>query len=112
MVTLQQFAQGVKSFMQCDVINHLPPDRQFVAGVALGVASAKTDKIIQTLKENQLVQMLGLIEDDMIDDDALIQAMREQMNKQGSMQLEIPWIGKMIFNGPDVDALHRAIHGR
>jgi hypothetical protein len=56
--------------------------------------------------------MLGLIEDDMIDDDALFVALREQMNRQGSVQLDVPWLGKMTFSAPDVDAMQRAIHGR
>lgn len=111
MVTLQQFTQGVKGYIQRSVIPHLPTDRQFVAGVALGVAANKADKIAQQLKNSQTVKLLGLIEDDMVDDEALFAAMREQMARQGNLQLEVPWFGKMTFAAPDVDALQRAVHG-
>jgi hypothetical protein len=112
MVTLHQFMDGIKGYAQTQVIPHLPTDRQFVAGVALGVAANRADKVAQKLKDNPLVSMLGLIEDDMIDDDALFVALREQMNRQGSVQLDVPWLGKMTFSAPDVDAMQRAIHGR
>ena len=112
MVTLHQFADGVKAYVQSNVIPHLPTDRQFVAGVALGVAANKADKIVQKVKDSQLVQTLGLLEDDMLDDDALFAAMREQMQRQGGLQIEVPWIGRLVFNAPDVDALQRAIRGR
>ena len=112
MVALQQFVEGVKGYMQSNIIPHMPMDRQFVAGVALGVAANRTDKMIQRIKDSQLVQMLGLIDGDMVDDDALFTAMREQMSKQGSLQIDIPWVGKMTFSAPDVDALQRSIHGR
>lgn len=112
MVTLYQFTEGLKTYAQTHVIPHLPMDRQFVAGVAVGVAAAKADKIAQRIKESQLVKMLGLIENDMVDDEALFVAVREQMNRQGSLQIDVPWFGKMVFNAPDVDAMQRSIQGR
>lgn len=112
MVTLQQFTDGLKGYMQSGVLPHLPTDKQFLAGVALGVATSKADKVAQTLKDNQLVKMLGLIDGDMLDDEALIVAMREQMNRQGSWQLDVPLLGRLTFTAQDVDALQRAIHGR
>lgn len=111
MVALQQFADGVKRYINNNIIPHLPSNKQFAAGVALGVVASRTDKMIQNLKGNQMVQLLGLIDGDMIDDDALLVAVREQMAKQGGLQLEVPWIGTLTFNAPDVDALQRAIRG-
>lgn len=112
MVTLRQFTDGVRGYMQHSVLPHLPANKQFVSGVALGVVANKADKIMQQIKDSQPVKMLGLVEGDMIDDDALIMALREQMNMQGNLQIEIPWIGQMTFTAPDVDALQRAIQGR
>lgn len=112
MITTQQFINGLKGYMQNSVIPHMPTDRQFVAGVALGVAANKADRIVQQLKSNQLVKMLGLIDGDMIDDDALIIAIREQMSRTGSLQVNIPWFGQMTFSAPDVDALQRSMQGR
>lgn len=112
MVALQQAIEGVKGYMQSNIIPHLPMDRQFVAGVALGVAANKADKMVQQLKENQLVKLLGVIDGDMLDDDALFMAMREQMQKQGSLMFDIPWVGKLTFSAPDIDALQRYVQGR
>lgn len=112
MVTTQQFINGVKGYIHSAVIPHMPTDRQFVAGVALGVAANKSDKIVQQLRNNQLVKTLGLIDGDMVDDDALIIALREQMSRTGSLQVDVPWLGKMTFSMPDVDALQRAVQGR
>lgn len=112
MVPMQQFIEGAKRYIASDVIPHMPTDRQFITGVALGVASSKMDRIATYLKENPLVQVLGLVDGDMVDDDALITAMREQMQKQGAVHMDVPWIGKLSFAAQDVDALHRAIHGR
>lgn len=112
MVTLQQFADGVRGYMQTGIIPHLPTDRQFLAGVAIGVVANKADKLMQHLKGNQLVQVLGLIDGDMIDDDALFVAMREQMNRQGSLQMNVPWFGTLAFNAHDVDELQRSIRSR
>lgn len=112
MVTLQQFTDGLKGYMQNSVLPHLPTDKQFLAGVALGVATSRADRIAQTLKDNQLVKMLGLVDGDMLDDEALVVAMREQMNRQGSWQLDVPLLGRLTFTAQDVDALQRAIHGR
>lgn len=112
MVALQQFVDGIRSYIQSDVIPHFPRDKQFLAGVALGVAANKADRIAQQLRNMTLVKTLGIIDGDMVDDEALFDAVREQMNRQGSVQIEIPWIGKITFATPDIDALQRAIHGR
>ena len=112
MVTLQQFADGAKGYLQSGVIPHLPEGKQFVSGVTLGVISYRIDRTMQVLKDNALVKALGLIENDMIDDDALFAAMREQMNRQGSLRIDIPWIGNLTFTAPDIDALQRSIRGR
>ena len=112
MVTLQQFADGLRGYMQNGVLPHLPAEKQFIAGVALGVATSRTDRIAQALKENQIVKMLGLVDGDLLDDEALIVAMREQMNRQGSCAWDVPLLGRLTFTAQDVDALQRAIHGR
>jgi hypothetical protein len=112
MVALQQFVEGVKKYVQSGVIPHMPKDRQFLAGVALGVAANKADSMVQRLKEIQVVKMLGLIDGDMLDDDALFAAMRDQMQRQGSLSIDIPWLGNMTFGAQDIDALQRSVQGR
>lgn len=113
MVTMQQFVDGAKNFVQTSIIPHLPNDRQFAAGVAIGLVTNKADTMLRRLKDSQMVQMLGLVDENgMVDDDALFAAMRDQMQRQGGLQFDIPWIGRMTFNALDVDALQRSIRGR
>lgn len=110
MITSKQLVEGVVEYANADVLPMLEPAKQFVAGMALGVVGSKADGLIKALAQQPMIAALGVIQlNGEIDIDALYAAASTQMDKQGSLPIDVPIIGKMTFNRGDLDALYRAI---
>lgn len=110
MVTSKQIVQGVVEYAEKDIMPKLEPTQQFIAGMALGVAGGKADGILRALAQQPMIAALGVIQQNgEVDLDTLYAAASAQMDRQGSLPIEIPIIGKMTFDRGDLDALYRAI---
>lgn len=109
MVTLQGFTQAVMDYAQSEVLPHLPKEKQFMAGMALGIAAQRSVGALKKLQGTIVNQMLEIITDEGIDDDVLLGEMRTQMQKSGQLTLDIPLVGGITFGPRDVDALQRAM---
>jgi len=75
-----------------------------------GLATNKTANIINALRDNTIVNMLGLIdEENNIDVDALINAIKSAADKYGKLTVNIPMMGSMTFSSSDIDRLRTYI---
>lgn len=110
MVTSKQVVEGVMEFANKNIMPKLEPTMQFLAGMALGVAGGKADGMIKALATQPMISALGVIQPNgEIDLDTLYAAASEQMDRQGSLPIDIPIIGRMTFDRGDLDELYRAI---
>lgn len=110
MVTINQVKKGLGDYLEHEIMPKLPPQRQFLLGVAYGVSGGKMDAIIDTLTKHPVVSALGLITDNgLLDIDALHNAAAQQMQKQGRVSMSVPLIGELAFSESDIEALYNDI---
>lgn len=70
----------------------------------------RMDQMINALRNNQIVQALGIIDEaGQVDIDALYNAAHAQMQAQGKLALDIPLLGSFAFDGSDLRELRDCI---
>ena len=106
----EQVINGLINYADSEVMIKLPTTSKWIMGTAIGVMSNKTSKIIDKLKDNPIVDILGIVDENgNIDIDTLIQAMKESASKYGNVTVEVPLVGKLTFTSNDFDMLRSYI---
>jgi hypothetical protein len=66
--------------------------------------------MIKALAQQPMIAALGIVQPNgEVDLDTLYAAASAQMDKQGSLPIDIPVIGRMTFDRGDLDNVYRAI---
>lgn len=109
MVTLNQVQNGVVKYIDNELIPNINGWQKWVFGALASTAMLKTTNIFNSLKQNEFVKMLGVIdENDNIDIDTLYREFLKQAQK-GAVTFDVPMIGAMTLNHTDVEKLYRYI---
>ena len=108
MTDVNQVMAGISKFVDADIIPKLQSNQKILAGVMVGLALRKTNEIIDTLKDNSIISMLGIIEENKVDVDSLYQEIKKQVQKQ-SIVLSVPMIGNITLNESDIDKIYNYI---
>lgn len=104
--TSEQIINGLMSYAEAEVMGKLPTAGKWIMGTAIVLAANKMPQVAKEFVNHPLVRMLGVVdEDEKIDADAMLQAMRTAADKYGSMTLDVPMVGKLTFSVDDVDRL-------
>ena len=109
MYHLSQIINGIQQYAESEIIHKINGWQKWVIATGISLMLEKSTHIFNSLRSNELVKMLGLIdEDDRIDVDAIYKELKKQAEK-GPMTLELPLLGVMTFTSIDVDKLYSAI---
>lgn len=110
MVTSKQIVSGVLEYADKRVLPKLESSRQFLAGTVLGIAASRADPIVRELGKMPMVAMLGVVaENGDVDLDALYSAASAQIERQKTLPIDIPVIGRLTFDKTDIDELYQII---
>lgn len=113
MATANQIRLGVGDYIERHMMPRLDGKRQFLLGMAYGLAAGKMDELMQAVQGNEAARMLGIVQENgEIDIDALYNAAYAQMQAHGKLKLDIPMIGAFAFDADDLRELYNAIKGR
>lgn len=105
-----QVVQGIINYADNEIINKLPIASKWILGTGIVLAANKVDKVVDSLRDNSVVKMFGLVDEDgMIEVDELMNAMKESADKYGKISFDVGMIGKMTFTSSDIDELRRYI---
>ena len=109
MYSLAQVANGANAYISSEIVEKLSDWRKWVVGAAAELLVANMAGVFNKLKTNELVKLLGVIdENDNIDVDKLYKHFKSQAQR-GSITFNVPMIGAMTLNEGDVDAIYRHI---
>lgn len=109
MVTLNQVQNGIVKYLDSEITPNINGWQKWVFGALASTAMLKTTNIFNALKENPLIKMLEVIdENDNIDIDTLYREFYKQAQK-GAVTFDVPMIGPMTINHTDVEKLYRYI---
>lgn len=108
--TPEQVINGLISYADNEIMNKLPTSGKWIMGTAIGLASNKVSNVVDSLVNNSIVKMMGIVDDDgRIDTEALIEAMKMSADKYGKITFDVPMVGKLTFSSADIDSLRTYI---
>lgn len=108
MVDFEKVMRGVEHFLDNEILSKMGWQR-WVLGTAIELYLKNSKEIYQHLSNEDLIKMLGVIDGDMIDIDAIHREMMKQAQK-GSVTIDLPiGMGKVTLTERDVDLLYQHI---
>lgn len=111
MVNLAQVQAGLNQYIAQEFLSKMTGWQKWVFGASAAMLNSNIANVFNQLKENGLVKMLGVIDqNDNIDLDKLYAAFKEQA-RQSSITFDLPVVGATTLNESDVDKLYSFIKG-
>ena len=111
MVSIDKIKQGVAAYLDSELMPQLPANgvQKLIAGTAMSLLIERSGAIAESYKDNQLVKMLGIMDENgNVDVDVLAEELKKNMPKEG-IKVEVPMIGALTFKKDDVEKLHEYI---
>ena len=105
MVTYEQVINGLTKFIDNEIISQLSGNQKILLGIGAGVALRKGENLYNGLKNNSMIKMLGIINEDKIDIETLYEEAKKQATKE-VIRVEIPMIGTLKLNEDDIEKLY------
>ena len=103
MITYNKFISGLTQYIDVEIVGKLVGYPKWIFGTLAGVALSKATNIFNTLKENEMIKMLEIIDkDDNIDIDTLYTELKKQAHK-GAITFDVPMLGSLTLTETDVD---------
>lgn len=113
MITAEQLKAGIGSYLQTKMMPRLDSKRQFLLGTVYGLGAARMDALLSQAAKMPALRALGVMQENgEIDLSALYDAAQGQMQAQGKLTVEIPFMGTFSFDEGDLRDLYQAIHGQ
>ena len=109
MVSIDKIQAGITAFLENEIVAKMSGWQKWVFGAGLGLAMNHTQDIFTALKNNPLVQMMGVIQPDgTVDLDSLYREIKKQA-MQGPAVIAIPGVPAITLYDADVDKLYQYI---
>lgn len=113
MITADQLKAGIGSYLQTKMMPRLDSKRQFLLGTVYGLGAARMDALLSQAAKVPALRALGVMQENgEIDLSALYDAAQGQMQAQGKLTVEIPFMGTFSFDEGDLRDLYQAINGQ
>lgn len=112
-VKFESVIDGINRYLDKEIYGNLNDLQEFLARLAVGRINQNSEAIKAALMNNGLARTLCLVDSEgMVDIDSLARDIKMEIDRKGSIQVEIPMIGKLTFRSVDVDVMHDLIIGR
>lgn len=109
-VKFETVVDGINRYIDKEIYKNLNGVQEFVSRVIVGRMNNNAEVIKNMLMSNGFAKTLCIIDNDgMVDVDTILSDIRREIERQGSLQVDIPMIGKLTFHPDDVDVLHNEI---
>lgn len=111
-VSFEKVIDGINRYIDKEIYGNLNDLQEMIARLAVGRINQNSENIKKYLMENGFCKTLCLVDaDGMVDIDKILQDVRTEIERKDSIQVQIPFIGKMTFHAHDVDVLRNEITG-
>lgn len=111
-VKFERVMDGINRYIDSEIYANLNDLQEMLARIVVGRINSSSDNIKTMLMSNGFLKTLAIIDSDgMVDVDRLMQDIRKVIERKGSIEFNVPMIGKMKFTPSDVDVLHNMIVG-
>lgn len=107
MIPMDQIKTGVQRYVDYDLTPSLPELTQAIIGGVVALYLDRAPEILHKLNEDPKVKILGVMDGDMVDLEALYGAFAPRIQKPITVRL--PLIGSMTFDRSEIDKLYSRI---
>ena len=109
MYTYEKVMLGITKYIDLEILNKIDGWKKWVIGSGISLALANSNNIFDQLKNNSLIKMLDIINNDnSINVDKIYAEIKKQADKS-PINVSVPLIGNIMFNSTDVDKLYEYI---
>lgn len=108
MVSVNKIEQGVANYLDGELMPQLQGNgvEKVLVGTAASLFIRRFGAIIESYKDNKLVQMLGIMDEKgNVDVDTLAEEVKKNIPKDG-IKIDVPIVGTLTFHKEDVDKLY------
>lgn len=109
MAGIAQVKNGLMAYAERYMMPKMDSKGQFLLGMGLGAVSRRADELASALTENGLIAAAGYVKDGQIEVDALYNDAMAQMQRQGQLVWDVPFLGKLTFVEQDLRDLRQCI---
>ena len=99
---------AIATFVDNEILTNVNGWQKWVLGSGLGIALSDSEELFNTLKNNEIVKMLKIVDDDKINVDKIYKELKKQA-KKSPVSFSIPMIGTLTLKEEDVDRLYEII---
>lgn len=112
-VSFESVITGLNRYIDREIYKGLNSVQELVARIVVGRINQNAENIKNIFMNNGFAKTLCIVDHEgMVDIDRLLQDIKREIERQGSIQIDVPMIGKLTFRAEDVDVLHNEITGR
>lgn len=111
MVHYTKVINGIVAFIDRDMISKMQGSwKAWGIGTIVALAARKGNEIFQKLRDNSMINAMGLIDGEMVDIDSIYSELLKQAQR-ASATVDFPLIGSVTYSANDVEELYRCIMG-
>ena len=105
-VEFERVLDGINRYIDREIYPGLNDLQEFAARLVVGRINSSSASIKEYLMSNGFIMTFGLIDrDGMVEIDQLMHEVKRELERKGSIQVDIPMMGKLTFKPVDVDML-------
>lgn len=110
MVEFDKVLRGIEKYISNEMCKGLNGWQLFLAEVAVERITGKRENLKEYLKNNTIVQMLDIMDDEgNVDVEGLLTDIKHKIEEKGKLCFTLPIFGKYTFHPSDVAVLHKYI---
>ena len=110
MVRFEKVIDGINRYIDSEIYSNLNDLQELLARIVVGRVNSNSENIKAVLMSNGFAKTLCIIDSDgMVDIGRLMQDIRREIERKGSIEFDVPMIGRLKFTPADVDVLHDMI---
>lgn len=95
---------GIATFIDEEVLTNVNGWQKWVLGSGIGIALSDAESLFNSLKNNELVKVLKIIDGDKINFNKIYKELKKQA-KKSSATFNIPMVGTLTLKEEDIDKL-------
>lgn len=103
MVRKEKVVTGVCNYIENEILRGMPYNKALLLGGLTTLCASRANTIINNIAANPAVKMLGIIDGDQIDIDAVYQAFTPRFTQP--MEFDIPLVGRLSLDRQEADRL-------
>lgn len=111
-VSFEKVIDGLNRYIDKEIYANLGDLQEILVRMVVGRVNQNSEVIKNYFMTNGFYRTLCIVDSEgMVDVDKLLQELKTEIERKGSIMVEVPLIGKMTFRASDVDVLRREIYG-